>query len=78
MENRKCIEDLAKFVEKDQNKKTKQENAVREHEDKIDHLKQNNLKGNIIITSKSQYGDCHIRSEEQLKKENIFLVDHVV
>ena len=60
---RKCIEDLAHFVQKDQNNKTKQENTIREHEDEIDHLKQKNLKGNIIITSKTQYGDCFVKTE---------------
>ena len=75
---RKCIEDLARFVQKDQTNKTKQENTIREHEDEIDHLKQKNLKGNIIITSKSQYGDCLISSEEQLKLENISLAKHVI
>ena len=71
---RKCIEDLAHFVQKDQNNKTKQENTIREHEDEIDHLKQKNLKGNIIITSKNQYGDCFVKTEGQLKNENKSLV----
>ena len=75
---RKCIEDLAHFVQNDQTKKMNQENTIREHEDEIDNLKQKNLKGNIIITSKSQYGDCLIRSEEQLKQENISLSKHVI
>ena len=75
---RKCIEDLAHFVQKDQNNKTKQENTIREHEDEIDHLKQKNLKGNIIITSKTQYGDCFVKTEGQLKNENKSLATHVV
>ena len=75
---RKCIEDLAHFVQKDQNNKTKQENTIREHEDEIDHLKQKNLKGNIIITSKTQYGDCFVKTEGQLRNENKSLATHVV
>ena len=75
---RKCIEDLAHFVQKDQNNKTKQENTIREHEDEIDHLKQKNLKGNIIITSKTQYGDCFVKTEGQLKNENKSLAVELV
>ena len=73
----KCVEELAHFVQNEQEKKTQHETTIREHEDEIDHLKQNNLKGHIIITSKAQYGVCHIKTDDQLQQENKSLVEHV-
>ena len=55
-----------------------QENTMREHEDEIDHLKQKSLRGKVIITSKTQYGECFIKSDEQLKEENKSLAKHVI
>ena len=51
---------------------------MREHEDEIDHLKQKSLRGKVIITSKTQYGECFIKSDEQLKEENKSLAKHVI
>ena len=75
---RKCVEDLALFVQKDKIKERTQETTIKEHEDEIDHLKQKNLKGKIIITSKSQYGECLIKTEAQLQQENKSLAEHVI
>ena len=75
---RKCVEDLATFVQNQQIKQDSKENTLREHEDEIDHLKQKNLKCKIIITSKSQFGDCLIKTDAQLQHENKSLVNHVV
>ena len=72
-----CVEELAHLVKNEQNQKTNNQTTIREHEDEIDHLKQNNLKGHIIITSKAQYGVCHIKPDEQLQQENKSLVEHV-
>jgi len=75
---RKCVEDLAHFVQKDISKERAQETTIKEHEDEIDHLKQKNLKGKVIITSKSQYGECLIKTDIQLQQENMSLAEHVV
>ena len=74
---RKCVEDLAVFVQKDQENKVDHETTLKEHEDEIDHLKQKSLKGKIMITSSANFGDCLIKSEAQLKDENKTLTKHV-
>ena len=51
-----CVEQLAHIVQNEQNQRTSQETTIREHEDEIDNLKQSNMKGHIIITSKEQFG----------------------
>ena len=75
---RKCVEDLALFVQKDKINERTQETTIKEHEDEIDHLKQKNLKGKVIITSKSQYGECLIKTDTQLQQEDKSLAEHVV
>ena len=74
---RNCVEDLAHFVQNEQKEPNSQETTLRKHEDEIDHLKQKSLKGKIIITSKVQHGECHIKTDDQLKQEKKTLVDHV-
>ena len=73
----KCVEQLANIVQDEKTQKTTKDTTIREHSDEIDHLKQKSLKGNIIITSKSQYGECHIKSDKQLQQENKSLAQHV-
>ena len=72
-----CVEQLAHIVQNEQNQRTSQETTIREHEDEIDNLKQSNMKGHIIITSKEQFGVCHIKSDDQLQQENKSLAQHV-
>jgi len=72
-----CVEHLAHIVQKEQDKEKTLETTIKEHEDEIDHLKQKSLKGRIIITSKSQYGQCNIKTDDQLRQENKSLADHL-
>ena len=72
-----CVEDLAKQVQKDHEDHADQEKTVREHEDEIDHLKQKNLIGKIIITSKVVEGEGKIKSADQIESEGGSLAKHV-
>ena len=71
------MENLANIVQNEQNKEKELENTIKEHEDEIDHLKQKSLKGRVIITSKSQFGQCNIKTDDELKQENKSLAAHV-
>ena len=77
---KKCVEDLANIVQKDQEEQAGQADhakTVREHEDEIDHLKQKCLKGKIIITSKVVEGEGRIKSADQIEREGGTLAEHV-
>ena len=74
---KKCVEDLAKFVQKEHEDGLDHAKVAREQEDEIDHLKQKSLKGKIIITSKIQTGDGSIKTADQIKQEGGTLAGHV-
>ena len=74
---RKCVEDLALFVQKDHADKADLAKTAIEQEDEIDHLKQKSLKGKIIITSKIKVGEGSIKNAAKIKEEGTTLVAHV-
>ena len=74
---KKCVEDLAKVVQKDQENLVEIGNTAREHEDEIDHLKQKSLKGKVVITSKVVSGEGSIKTATELEREGTNLANHV-
>ena len=73
-----AVKDLASVVQSEKGKTDHLQNQVRNQGDEIDHQKQRNMKGKIIISSVAKEGKpCLIKSADDLNAEGKSLEQHV-